>query len=145
MEQVLRISFAATILHTAQCSIANNYGTTETPGFSRVEGKSVTFLGCLFQSVCLFCMRPALSGSIDCPDSHPFACGGGTKCTNSPYKPRNSTDPNCDGGVTDLYRDTAELTKCIRTLITTSGFRGRKPIIRGSTKFQNCASNHFLL
>ena len=80
-------------------------------------------------------MRAALSGSIECPASHPFACGGGEKCTNSPYKPRDSADPDCDGGVTDLYRDTAGLTKLICALITTLGFRGRKPIIgiRGST------------
>ena len=102
MEQVLRISLAATILQTAQCSIANAYGTTVTPGFSRVEGKSVIFL---FIAKPLPLLHASLSGSIDCPASHPFACGGGAKCTNSPYKPRDSADPDCDGGVTDLYRE----------------------------------------
>ena len=46
----------------------------------------------------------AFSGSIYCPDSHPYACGGGTKCTNSLIKPHDGSDPDCDGGVVDLYR-----------------------------------------
>ena len=45
-----------------------------------------------------------LAGSIDCPTTHPYACGGGAKCTNSLYKPQSGSDPDCDGGVVDLYR-----------------------------------------
>ena len=90
--------------------------------------EKVRFFWVLYPKSSLFCMC-TLSGSIDCPDSHPFACGIGTKCTNSPYKPRDSVDPDCDGGVTDLYRDTAGLTN--------SSFRLNEGI-RVASQIWNC-------
>ena len=79
MKQILVV---ALICAVSKCNGVIVHGNTVAPGFSRGEGLS----------------------TISCPSSNPYACGGGTKCTSSFFKPQDNSDPDCDGGAVDLYR-----------------------------------------
>ena len=36
-----------------------------------------------------------------CPNTHPYPCAKGAKCSASPFKPLSGPDPDCDGGRLD--------------------------------------------
>ena len=97
---MLAFALICAILTVSHCNGVIVYGTTVGPGFSRDEGKGAYDV-CGIPTIFFII---TLAGSIDCPTTHPYACGGGTKCTNSLYKPQSGSDPDCDGGVVDLYR-----------------------------------------
>ena len=43
------------------------------------------------------------AATIPCPESHPYSCGGGALCSPSLLKPQDSSHPDCDGGIGNMY------------------------------------------